>query len=80
MAARPALVVDDDPGNRMLMAQVLSLEGYAVATASNGLEALNSLPHARPFVILLDLEMPVMDGRAFREHHSGWRHRAHRFR
>ena len=50
------------------MAQLLSSEGYAVATASNGREALRTLADSKPFVIVLDLEMPVMDGRTFRHH------------
>ena len=67
MVTRPVLVVDDDPDNRHLMAQLLSSEGYAVATATNGREALRTLADSKPFVILLDLEMPVMDGRTFRQ-------------
>ena len=68
MAARPVLVVDDDPDNRALISHLLSSEGYPVATATDGREALNRLPDLRPSVILLDLEMPVMDGRMFRQH------------
>jgi CheY-like chemotaxis protein len=67
MDARPVLVVDDDPDNRSLMVDILRLEGYAVATASHGREALKCLLDFRPFVILLDLDMPVMDGRTFRQ-------------
>lgn len=68
MAARPVLVVDDDPDNRALLDHLLSSEGYAVATARDGREALKRLLDLRPAVILLDLEMPVMDGRSFRQH------------
>lgn len=68
MAARPVLVVDDDPDNRALVRHLLSSEGYAVATASDGREALKRLHDLRPAVILLDWEMPVMDGRTFRQH------------
>jgi CheY-like chemotaxis protein len=64
--SRPVLVVDDNEENRQLMAELLSLEGYTVATACTGQEALKILPEERPFVVLLDLEMPVMDGLAFR--------------
>jgi len=59
--------VDDDPDS-LLLTHILSSEGYTVATASNGREALRRLAASRPFVILLNLEMPIMDGRAFREH------------
>jgi CheY-like chemotaxis protein len=65
------LVVDDDPDIRHLLSSVLTLEGYAVASASNGEEALGqlrSMPGAR--LILLDLRMPVMDGWEFRAEQS----------
>ena len=68
MAVGPVLVVDDDPDSRALLEHLLSSEGYAVATASDGREALNRLADLHPAVILLDLEMPVMDGRNFRRH------------
>jgi two-component system alkaline phosphatase synthesis response regulator PhoP len=68
MAEGRVLVVDDDPDTRMLMAHLLSSEGYQVTTASNGHDALNRLSAVTPSVILLDLEMPVIDGRGFRQH------------
>jgi CheY-like chemotaxis protein len=63
------LVVDDDDAIRMAVSQALREEGYEVATASNGRQALDWLHqcHRPPCVILLDLMMPVMDGLAFRE-------------
>ena len=68
MAEGRVLVVDDDVDSRVLIADLLSSEGYQVATASNGHDALNQLSTVKPSVILLDLEMPVMDGRSFRQH------------
>lgn len=61
------LVVDDDSDIRDLMSELLELAGYDVRTASNGLDALNTLHSAAPLpaVILLDINMPVMDGREF---------------
>lgn len=60
------LVVDDDEQIREALTDVLSDEGYAVRTASNGQEALDSLrAGGAPDVILLDLMMPVMDGIEF---------------
>jgi two-component system chemotaxis response regulator CheY len=62
------LVVDDDEAIRELVTQILETEGYRVATASNGAEALETLERHRqrdpewPSVILLDMRMPVLDG------------------
>jgi CheY-like chemotaxis protein len=56
------LVVDDDSGIRELIAEVLLDEQYSVATAANGLEALNRIADRRPALVLLDLQMPVMTG------------------
>ena len=61
--ADTVLIVDDDRAIRRSLQQVLGDEGYAIAEASNGLEALERLQQAPlPAVILLDLMMPVMDG------------------
>ncbi len=65
---RPVLVVDDDATIREIVEMVLEAEGYPVSTASEGAEALRQLGSGpRPGMILLDLRMPGMDGRAFRE-------------
>jgi CheY-like chemotaxis protein len=62
------LVVDDDPGIRDLLTELLEDEGYQVVSAANGLEAINHLHRGteHPCVILLDLMMPVMNGWQFR--------------
>jgi CheY-like chemotaxis protein len=63
----PVLIVEDDADLREMMAQLLTLEGFKTATASNGREALQYLDDGDPpEVILLDLMMPVMDGWEFR--------------
>ncbi|MCU1277212.1 MAG: chemotaxis protein CheY [bacterium] len=66
-AGRLLLVVDDDPGIRESLADLLNDEGYTVMTAVNGKDALVRLraSHATPCVILLDLMMPVMSGAEF---------------
>lgn len=70
----PVLIVEDDADLREMMAQLLTLEGFAAATVSNGREALAYLrTNAAPDVILLDLMMPVMDGWEFRREQQ--RHR-----
>jgi CheY-like chemotaxis protein len=63
------LVVDDESSMREMLAEVLEEEGYRVACAANGLEAITYLraASAHPCVILLDLMMPVMSGWEFRE-------------
>jgi len=68
---RPVLVVDDGPENRQFLRTLLTAEGYAVETASDGRDALLRLPQCAPAVIVLDLEMPVMDGLSFC--HRLWR-------
>jgi CheY-like chemotaxis protein len=62
------LVVDDDPGIRETLVDLLGDEGYQVVTAMNGVDALDKLnapTQARPCVILLDLTMPLMNGHQF---------------
>ena len=59
------LVVDDDPTIREMLEMLLDSEGYQVATASNGADALDVLSDIHPDVILLDMKMPVMDGWEF---------------
>jgi two-component system cell cycle response regulator len=64
MSTAPAsiLVVDDDPMNRMLLTRDLEREGHSVATAQDGVRALQALG-AEPFdIVLLDVLMPELDG------------------
>lgn len=57
------LVVDDEPAIRNLERAILRSAGYEVVTAANGVEALRVLEQRCPSVVLLDMQMPVMDGR-----------------
>src|SRR5918994_6758527 len=59
------LVLDDDNALLRLLRLTLTSEGFEVMTASNGLAGLEKVDREPPDVILLDLEMPVMDGRTF---------------
>jgi signal transduction histidine kinase/CHASE3 domain sensor protein len=59
------LVVDDDVHTRQLLSALLAAEGYRFTTAREGRDALAILAHERPRLILLDLKMPVMNGREF---------------
>ena len=59
------MIVDDDPSIRSTIALVLDEEGYDVIEARNGSEALSLLTPAEPGAIILDLNMPLMDGSTF---------------
>jgi CheY-like chemotaxis protein len=62
------LVVDDDEDIREIIVELLEDHGFRATGAHNGRDALHRLREdgVRPRVILLDLMMPVMDGRTFR--------------
>jgi len=56
------LVVDDTPQNVKLLADLLTAKGYAVVTASSGVQALEKVPNETPDLVLLDVVMPEMSG------------------
>lgn len=56
------LYIEDNDANRMLVRRVLMAEGYTVVEVSNPLEALDKLRAAMPNLILMDINMPDMDG------------------
>ena len=64
MSDRPrrVLVVDDDDSVRQLVSLNLELEGFEVATAVDGQDCLDQVPHVRPDAIVLDVMMPRLDG------------------
>ena len=67
LEGRSVLIVEDDFDVRDALSQLLEFEGYVVAGAANGQEAIDHLRSTpRPAAILLDLMMPVMDGFQFR--------------
>ena len=59
---KKALVVDDNKVNRHLLNALLKRNGYEVVEAENGLEAVEQYTLHSPFMIFMDLMMPVMDG------------------
>ena len=65
---RRVLVVEDERTIRQSIAGYLSDVGYTVDEAANGAEALECMKQAIPDVVVLDLLMPVMGGRAFIQH------------
>ncbi|MDP1681242.1 MAG: Hpt domain-containing protein [Burkholderiales bacterium] len=56
------MVVDDSLTVRKITGRLLSKEGYQVVTAKDGVDALQQLQEYRPAVMLVDIEMPRMDG------------------
>lgn len=65
MAAAPILVVDDSASNRKLVCLTLLAAGHAVQAVEDAETALALLQEVRPRLILLDLQLPGMDGLAF---------------
>ena len=59
------LVVDDDPDTVDTMREILEEEGHTVLSAHNGREGLELALRSVPDLVLLDLDMPVMNGREF---------------
>jgi DNA-binding response OmpR family regulator len=62
VSAAHVLVVDDDALQRDVVADALSHEGYDVATASSGAEAIAAVRARRPDLLVLDLLLPDTDG------------------
>jgi len=67
-ASRVALIVDDSLSARRTLAQLLSDAGYQVETAIDGLDALARMEKATPHLLLVDLEMPRMNGLELTSH------------
>ncbi len=59
------LIIEDERAIRLALAMALADEGFTVATACNGAIALELLTEIEPHVIVLDLQMPVLDGYEF---------------
>jgi two-component system, cell cycle response regulator DivK len=62
MAGDPILIVDDNPANLKLARVLLTGAGYEVRTAADAPEALAVLESFHPRLILMDLQLPGMDG------------------
>lgn len=62
--ARNALimVVEDDDDNRLMLKTLLEMKGYRVVEASNGEEAITLAQRRRPDLVLLDLQLPRLNG------------------
>jgi two-component system OmpR family response regulator len=66
-ASPRVLVVDDEPAIRELVTTVLRYEGFEVATAENGREALTAVEQNRPHLVVLDVMLPDVDGFAVQQ-------------
>jgi DNA-binding response OmpR family regulator len=56
------LIVDDEPNIALLLADVLADAGYETSTSGNGRDALEAVHRDPPDLMLLDVQMPVLDG------------------
>jgi two-component system cell cycle response regulator DivK len=56
------LIVEDQEDNRMIMCDVLSAAGYELIEAVNGADGVSRAQSERPDLILMDIQMPVLDG------------------
>ncbi|OGU02572.1 MAG: two-component system response regulator [Geobacteraceae bacterium GWC2_55_20] len=59
---RTILIVEDNDNNRILMNDLLSYHGYTVLEANNGEEGIVMARNNMPDLVLMDIQMPVMDG------------------
>lgn len=62
MAGEPILIVDDNATNLKLLRVLLGKESYAIRTADSAEDALGLLQSFRPRLILMDIQLPGMDG------------------
>ena len=56
------LIAEDNPVNRELLRELLETRGHSVTEACDGQEALEQIDESCPDILLLDLDMPVLDG------------------
>lgn len=56
------LVVEDNHMNKVLVKEILTLNGYVILEADTGMDAIKALAAERPDIILMDLHLPGMDG------------------
>jgi len=62
VAVRSVLIVDDDSGMAETLADILSVFGYAVTTASSAVTAVRMVTQTRPDLVLMDVRMPGLSG------------------
>ena len=62
---KTVLVIEDDPSVQVLVRKALSIYGFTVSVADDGLDALMKLEQVRPDIIIADVMMPRLDGMSF---------------
>jgi DNA-binding response OmpR family regulator len=65
--ARRILLVEDDAASSRAISEMLEIEGYEVRAVANGADAIDILRVFTPDAVVVDLQLPVMDGRSFIE-------------
>jgi two-component system OmpR family response regulator len=60
--AEMILIVDDEAGVRELLGDALRIAGFETSTASDGMSALTSIRNKKPDLLIIDINMPLMDG------------------
>ncbi len=64
MMTRKLLIAEDDPASRELLREILETQGYQVVEAEDGQTALRRIEEENPDLVLLDIQMPKLDGLA----------------
>jgi CheY-like chemotaxis protein len=74
MAVKRVLIVDDDESVRMFVTAIMEDEGWVCSEARNGVECMDAVEQEVPDLIILDYQMPKMDGfeafRRLRDNHT----------
>lgn len=62
MSVKKVLIVDDVAFMRQILGEILGKHGYLVVVAENGLQAVEKFSDEKPDIVIMDINMPVMDG------------------
>jgi len=62
MANKKILIVEDNELNLELISDILKIKGYQIISANNGKDAIRLAKETHPDLILMDIQLPVMDG------------------
>lgn len=62
MTQQTILYIEDNPGNRLLVKRILEVEGYKFVEAISGLAGLSAAESMQPDLILVDINLPELDG------------------